>query len=182
MVGPVGSSTANYIYNAKKYAAQAPLPYGAKVIRDLQAPTRRGPRSRPAAQGANLLIYLGHGNGYPQPVRRVQQVQAATGFGLNPDVGQRQLEREVLGRVLHRPLHPDGPERRRPQQPAVLRLGQLRVGRGPNPTKATAIKRIDYYGAGFLRAGAKVVFAEAIESLSYTIKALFKYDAGTVKQ
>jgi hypothetical protein len=43
-----------------------------------------------------------------------------------------------------------------------------------NPTKSTAIKRIDNYGAGFLRAGAKAVFAEAIENASYTIKGLFK--------
>ena len=38
-----------------------------------------------------------------------------------------------------------------------------------NPTKTTAIKRVDNYGAGFLRAGAKAVFAHAIESARYTI-------------
>ena len=43
-----------------------------------------------------------------------------------------------------------------------------------NPTKSTAMKRVDNYGAGFLRAGAKAVFAEAITSVSYTIRALFK--------
>ncbi len=39
-----------------------------------------------------------------------------------------------------------------------------------NPTKSTAMKRVDNYGAGFLRAGAKAVFAEAISSVSYTIR------------
>ena len=43
-----------------------------------------------------------------------------------------------------------------------------------NPAKSTAIKRVDNYGAGFLRAGAKAVFAEATTSTSYTIRALFK--------
>ena len=43
-----------------------------------------------------------------------------------------------------------------------------------NPTKSTAMKRVDNYGAGFLRAGAKAVFAEAITSASYTIRALFR--------
>ena len=43
-----------------------------------------------------------------------------------------------------------------------------------NPTKSTAIKRVDNYGAGFLRAGARAVFAEAIQSVSYHIKLLFK--------
>ena len=42
-----------------------------------------------------------------------------------------------------------------------------------NPTKATAIKRVDNYGAGFLRAGAKAVFAEAIKSISLHIRSLF---------
>ena len=46
---------------------------------------------------------------------------------------------------------------------------------GPaNPTKSTAIKRVDNYGAGFLRAGAKAVFAEAISSVAYTIRSLFR--------
>ena len=35
-----------------------------------------------------------------------------------------------------------------------------------NPTKTTAMKRVDNYGAGFLRAGARAVFAHAIESAS----------------
>ena len=43
-----------------------------------------------------------------------------------------------------------------------------------NPTKTTAKKRVDNYGAGFLRAGARAVFAHAIESASYTIRALFR--------
>jgi hypothetical protein len=42
-----------------------------------------------------------------------------------------------------------------------------------NPTKSTAIKRVDNYGAGFLRTGARVVFAEAVNSISYQIRALF---------
>ena len=43
-----------------------------------------------------------------------------------------------------------------------------------NPTKSTAIKRVDNYGAGFLRAGARAVFAEAIESAVVHDPALFK--------
>ena len=37
------------------------------------ARTPRGPGSRRAAQGANLLIYLGHGNGYPSPYGAFQR-------------------------------------------------------------------------------------------------------------
>ena len=35
------------------------------------------------------------------------------------------------------------------------------------------MQRVDNYGAGFLRAGAKVVFAEAINSVSHQIRGLF---------
>jgi hypothetical protein len=42
-----------------------------------------------------------------------------------------------------------------------------------NPTKSTAIKRVDNYGAGFLRAGAKAVFAEGITDVRYIIKNLY---------
>ena len=42
-----------------------------------------------------------------------------------------------------------------------------------NPSKTTAIRRVDNFGAGFLRAGAKVVYAEAINSVSHQIRGLF---------
>src|SRR4029079_1457992 len=62
VVGPVGSATSNYIYNAKKLAAQA-RSYGAYVV-ELYSPHATWTRVKNAAQGANVLIYLGHGNGY----------------------------------------------------------------------------------------------------------------------
>ena len=61
IVGPVGSSTANYISNAKQYAAQA-RSYGANVI-EIYSPNATWDKVKAAAQGAKVLIYLGHGNG-----------------------------------------------------------------------------------------------------------------------
>ena len=46
-----------------------------------------------------------------------------------------------------------------------------------NPTRATAIKRVDNYGAGFLRAGAKAVFASGITSPAYVLRGLFRGSA-----
>ena len=65
VVGPVGSSTSNYIYNARKYASQA-RSYGATVV-EIYSPNATWSRVKSAAQGANVLIYLGHGNGSPSP-------------------------------------------------------------------------------------------------------------------
>jgi hypothetical protein len=42
-----------------------------------------------------------------------------------------------------------------------------------NPTKSTAIARVDNYANGFLRANAKAVFAEGVSSISYVISGLF---------
>ena len=61
IVGPVGSSTANYKDNARRYASQA-RSYGASVT-EIYSPNATWSRVKAAAQGANVLIYLGHGNG-----------------------------------------------------------------------------------------------------------------------
>jgi len=61
VVGPAGSSTANYILNARKLAAQA-RSYGAAVY-EIYSPNATWAKVRSVAQGASLFIYLGHGNG-----------------------------------------------------------------------------------------------------------------------
>src|SRR5437879_6960769 len=80
VVGPVGSSTANYIYNAKKLAAQARA-YGATVY-EVYSPHATWARVKSVAQGANLFIYLGHGNGYPSPYGAFS-AYSKDGLGLN---------------------------------------------------------------------------------------------------
>ena len=175
VVGPVGSSTSNYIYNAKKYAAQA-RGYGANVI-EIYSPNATWSKVKAAAQGANLLIYLGHGNGYPSPYGSFQRY-TKDGFGLNRVAGDGNYNTKYWGEY-----YIDRDIQMAPN--AVVILNRLCYASGnsewgsANPTKSTAIKRIDNYGAGFLRAGAKAVFAEAIESAAYTIKALFTSDRTT---
>ena len=48
-----------------------------------------------------------------------------------------------------------------------------------NPTRATAIRRVDNYGAGFLRSGARAVFASGISSVGYVLRGLFRGAATT---
>jgi len=67
IVGPSGSNTSNYIYNAKKLAAQA-RSYGASVY-EIYSPYATWAKVKAVAQGANVLIYLGHGNGWPSPYK-----------------------------------------------------------------------------------------------------------------
>ena len=42
-----------------------------------------------------------------------------------------------------------------------------------NPSKATAMKRVDNYGYPFIRAGAQAVFASGITNIGYVLKGLF---------
>jgi hypothetical protein len=65
VVGPVGSATDDYKHGARKLADKA-RSYGAHVV-EIFSPYATWSRVHDAAQGANILIYLGHGNGWPSP-------------------------------------------------------------------------------------------------------------------
>lgn len=175
VVGPAGSNTSNYIYNAKKLAAQART-YGATVY-EIYTPHATWSRVRSLSQGANLFIYLGHGNGYPSPYGAFD-AYTRDGLGLNAADGStvhRYYGEYYLSHYLK--LAPN----------AVVILNRLCYASGDsewgaaNPTKATAIKRADNYGAGFLRTGAQAVFAEGINSTSYILYGLFR-TSRTIRQ
>jgi hypothetical protein len=170
VVGPAGSSTAEYRTSARRYASLA-RSYGASVI-EIYSPYATWSRVKPALQGAKLLIYLGHGNGYPSPYGAFQRY-TKDGLGLNATSGNGNSNTKYYGEYyIDRDIHM-APN-------AVVILNRLCYASGnsewgsANPTKATAIKRVDNYGAGFLRAGAKMVFAEAINSASYQVDRLFR--------
>ena len=170
VVGPVGSSTANYIYNARKYASQA-RSYGATVV-EIYSPNATWSRVRTAAQGANVLIYLGHGNGYPSPYGAFSAT-SKDGFGLNATAGAGNSNTKYFGEYYLRTYIKLAPN-------AVVILNRLCYASGnsewgaANPTKSVAIQRVDNFGAGFLRSGARAVFAEGITSASWIIYGLFR--------
>jgi hypothetical protein len=169
VVGPVGSKTSEYKTSARTYASIA-RSYGAAVT-EIYSPYATWSKVKAAAQGANLLIYLGHGNGYPSPYGAFQR-NTKDGMGLNATSGNGNYNTKYWGEY-----YIDRDIQMAPN--AVVILNRLCYASGnsewgsANPTKSTAIKRVDNYGAGFLRAGAKAVFAEAISSVSATIRALF---------
>ena len=173
VVGPVGSKTAEYRTSARTYASIA-RSYGASVT-EIYSPYATWTKVKAAAQGANLLIYLGHGNGYPSPYGAFQRY-TKDGFGLNATSGNGNSNVKYWGEY-----YIDRDIQLAPN--AVVILNRLCYASGnsewgsANPTKSTAIKRVDNYAAGFLRAGAKVVFAEAISSVSYTVRSLFRSTA-----
>ncbi|HSL34080.1 MAG TPA: hypothetical protein VK871_10560 [Candidatus Limnocylindrales bacterium] len=168
VVGPAGSSTSNYIYNAKKLAAQA-RSYGATVY-EVYSPYATWSKVKSVAQGANVLIYLGHGNGYPSPYGAFNRY-TKDGMGLNTTAGSSR-------HTYYGEYYIDTQINLAPN--AVVILNRLCYASGNSewgagyPSKSTAIQRVDNYGAGFLRANAKAVFAEGINSTSYILYGLFK--------
>jgi hypothetical protein len=169
VVGPVGSETSNYRDNAAKLATLA-RSYGAAVT-TLYSPYATWSRVATAARGANVLIYLGHGNGWPSPYAPFSTT-SKDGMGLNSSSGAGNSNVKYYGEYYMARLGL--------AKNAVVILNRLCYASGNNewgagnPTKSTAIQRVDNYGSGFLKGGAKAVFASGITSVGYVLKGLFR--------
>ena len=169
VVGPVGSSTADYKNGARKLATQA-RSYGASVV-EIYSPNATWSRVRTASQGANVVIYLGHGNGWPSPYAPFS-TSTKDGMGLNRSAGNGNSNLRYYGEYYMAKLGL-APH-------AVIVLNRLCYASGNNewgagnPTKSKAIKRVDNYGYGFIKAGAQAVFASGITNVGYVLKGLFK--------
>lgn len=178
VVGPVASETTKYRNDARQLASQA-RSYGATVL-EIYSPNATWQRVQLAAKGASVVIYLGHGNGWPSP-HPPFSVDSKDGFGLNATAGAGNSNTKYYGEsyMAKLALAPH----------AVVVLNHLCYASGNNewgagnPVESTAIKRVDNYGAGFLRGGAKAVFVSGITSVGYVLHGLFKGPAAmTMKQ
>ncbi|MBP1705218.1 MAG: ankyrin repeat protein [Chloroflexi bacterium] len=170
VVGPAGSATSTYLADARSYASLA-RSYGATVV-EVYTPNATWSRVRSAAQGANLLIYLGHGNGYPNPYHTTLEPKKVDGFGLNPYAGSGNTRTAYYGEYYVRSYIRLAPNAVVILNHACYTAGNSEPGRAL-PTLTVARKRVDNFGAGFLRAGAKVVFAEVRGKASHIIRSLF---------
>jgi hypothetical protein len=177
IVGPVGSKTADYIYSANKLADQA-RSYGAAVYK-VYSPYATWAKVKSVAQGANLLIYLGHGNGWPSPYCCFQRY-TKDGFGLNATAGNGNSNVKYWGEYYIDRYINLAPR-------AVVIMHRLCYASGnsewgaPNPTQRVAVARVDNYAAGFLRANAKAIFSIGLSRPHSIISDLFRTNR-TMKQ
>jgi hypothetical protein len=82
IVGPVGGLTPNYRSSANR-VADAAIAAGATVVK-AYSPRATWSRVRSAVDGANVVVYFGHGNGYPNPYTSgYEYTDRVNGFGLN---------------------------------------------------------------------------------------------------
>jgi hypothetical protein len=169
VVGPSGGATRDYLGKARSYATQAKA-YGASVTSVL-TPHATWARVVAAAQGANVFIYLGHGNGWPSPYAPYQG-RTKNGLGLNPSDGSGNTRVKYYGESLiaaHIRLAPG----------ALVLLNRLCYASGNGepgsrePSWTTAVKRADNFATGFLAAGASAVLADGHTSLAYELAVLF---------
>jgi len=168
IVGPAGKVTASYRQLADQAAVVA-ADAGAQVVK-VYSPNATWDVVRGALAGASIVVYLGHGNGWPSPHRDELYPPTQNGFGLNPVAGVDDSAHQYFGEAAVAKLHlaPN----------AVVLLHHLCYASGnaepglAEGTRDQSIQRVDNYAAGFLGAGAAAVVAEAHMGPAYYVKAL----------
>ena len=142
---------------------------------EVYSPNATFSKVRAAAQGANIFIYMGHGSGWPSPYKPFS-ADRKDGMGLNATAKHGNLNVKYYGETyLKKYIHLAAN--------SVVLLRGLCYSAGNSepgktaPTAAVGRARVDNYAAGFLRTGAKAVFAEPYGGVSYVIDWVFTGDS-----
>ena len=169
VVGATHGATAGYRADADRAYAEA-IKYTSNVVK-VYSPNATWAKVQAAAKGASILIYFGHGNGWPSPYTYDAKYATKDGFGLNATAGAGDYNNKYYGEpyVSTLALAPN----------AVIILGHLCYASGNSepgnaaPSVTVARQRVDNYGAGFLKGNARAVIADGHGSPEPYIKALF---------
>jgi len=170
IVGPVGSLTSTYRSLAETAAAEARAA-GAEVVK-VYSPNATWSAVQRATKGASIVVYLGHGNGWPSRYRSALYPPTQNGFGLNPVAGVDDSAHQYFGEAWVQKLHL--------ADNAVVVLSHLCYASGNTEpglaegTRDEAIARVDNFAAGFIRAGAKAVVAEGHMGPAYYVRQLLR--------
>ena len=157
VVGPSGDLTDLY-RSVGADAAREARRWTSDVV-ELVSPNATWPVVKRALRGASIVVYLGHGNGFPSPYRDSLYPPTQNGLGLNPVAGGGDTAHQYFGEAfLAREI--------RLAPGAVVLLHHLCYASGnsepglPEGSLAVAQQRVDNYAAGWLRAGAGAVIAD----------------------
>ena len=162
IVGATHGTTPAYRADADSAYAEA-IKYTSHVTK-VYSPNATWSKVKAAVDNANIVIYFGHGNGWPSPYGNDAAYTTKDGMGLNADLnGDGQLsdyENKYYGEPYMAQLHlaPN----------AIVLLHHLCYASGDSepgmaqPTVSVAHQRIDNYAAGFLKGGARAVIADGM--------------------
>jgi fibronectin type 3 domain-containing protein len=155
IVGPTDNLTDQNLTDAESLA-QAAEGYGLDVRR-IFYPNATWDEVVANAQGANMLVYMGHGNGWPSPYAPFQE-DTKDGIGVGPYAGGTKAQTKYYGANVMRQDIQLAPN-------AIVFLNHLCYAAGngeegmPIPNWDVAHQRVDNFAAGFLATGARTVFA-----------------------
>ncbi len=173
IVGATHDATAKYRSYADQIYSDA-IRYTSNVVR-VYSPNATASRVQAAVAGASIIVYLGHGNGWPSPYTYDPAYTTKDGFGLNYDTNGDGKTTDYEIRYYGEPWICA----LRPAPNAVVLLFHLCYASGnpefgaKEPTLSNATKRVDNYAAAFIQAGARAVIANGHSHDPYYIGALF---------
>jgi flagellar hook assembly protein FlgD len=169
IVGATGSVTPTYRSYADQLYATA-IQYTTNVVK-VYSPKATWANVKAAVNGASIIVYLGHGNGWPSPYGNDAAYTTKDGFGLNTATSPSDNVTQYYGEPSIRTLTP-APN-------AVVLLFHLCYASGNSepglaePTLSVARQRADNYAAAFQAMGARAVIAIGHSHDPYYISALF---------
>jgi flagellar hook assembly protein FlgD len=169
IVGATEGTTSTYRSYADQAYAEA-IKYTSRVTK-VYSPNATWSKVKAAAAGANILLYYGHGNGWPSPYPYDPQYTTKDGMGLNDPTHLSDSVHKYYGEpsMAQLGLAPN----------AIVLLGNLCYASGNSepggtaPSVSVARQRIDNYSAGFLKGGARAVIADGHGGLISYIRGLF---------
>src|SRR5206468_3784678 len=158
IVGPVESLTSTYRGWMDKVATAATA-NGAAVTK-VYSPNATWSKVLSTIQGANIVVYMGHGNGFPSPYSSTLNPSKVDGFGLNDPANPSDNAHIYYGESYIRSYIKLAPN-------AVVFLSHACYAQGSSeswdvdPTVSVAEQRVDHLATSFIGAGARAVFALA---------------------
>lgn len=156
VVGPSNGLTDSNLVDAEKMAAQAEA--AGMDVRRVFFPNATWDNVLANVQGANLVVYMGHGYGWPSPYTKVITESRQNGMGLNSFAGSGRDQYTYYGAT---PIK-DNIELA-PNAVVILVHGCYTAGNAEPgmaiPSEDLARERVDNFANGFLGAGARAVFA-----------------------
>jgi flagellar hook assembly protein FlgD len=170
IVGATHGTTPTYRTYADAAYAEA-IKYTSNVVK-VYSPNATWPAVKAALQDASVVVYFGHGNGFPSPYRTSPWPYSQNGFGLNASAGNGDYNTQYYGEY-----YIANEVRLAPNAVVLLHhlcyaAGNSEPGKTP-PTLSVAQQRVDNYAAGFLKAGARAVIADGHRGPGYYLGALF---------
>ena len=168
VVGATQATTAAYRADGDRAYAEA-RKYTSNVVK-VYSPNATWAKVKAAAVGASVVIYMGHGNGWPSPYAYDAKYTTKDGFGLNAVAGAGDSNNKYYGEpsIATLDLAPG----------AIVLLHHLCYAAGNSepqnaePSVSVARQRADNYAAGFLRAGASAVIADGHAGAESYLRAL----------